>query len=81
MTDAALLEQELTTFEAHREELLAAAAGKYALVHENDLVGTYNDEKDAIAEGYRRFGNVAFLVKRITQIEQPASFVNNHLGL
>jgi hypothetical protein len=35
----------------------------------DDAVGTYADEQEAHAEGYRRFGFVPFLVKRVERIE------------
>ena len=76
-----VLKTELETFENHQEKLLEEAAGAYALVHGENLVGSYKDESDAISEGYRQFGNVPFLVKLIAQVETPANFVNNNLGI
>ena len=77
---AQVLERELKTFEEKKAELLSTAEGRFALIHESELVGTFNDEQDAIREGYTRFGNVPFLVKKITPVETAASFVNSHIA-
>lgn len=75
------LAEELATFEVHRSELLGPATGKFALVHGRDVVGTYDTERDAIAEGYRRFGNVPFLVKEVAAVEVPEYFVSGLLAI
>lgn len=78
--DAQVLTDELATFDKRRAELLGEAAGKYALVHGQDVVGFYDTQHDAIAEGYRRFGNVPFLVKLVAAVDVPEQFVTNVLG-
>lgn len=55
---------EIATYQLHRPGLLADA-GKYVLVHSDRIVGTFERQYEAIAEGYRQFGNVSFLVKQI----------------
>ena len=76
-----VLSQELATFEKHKNELLAQSEGKYVLIYQTEVVGTYSSEVDAITEGYQRFGNVPLLVKRVVQIETPINFVNNNVGV
>jgi hypothetical protein len=71
------LQRELQTFEAHRAELLGRAAGKYALVHEDEVADVFDTEGDAIRDGYRRFGNVPFLVKKIDPVDIPERFASN----
>jgi hypothetical protein len=78
---ASVLQRELETFERVKDQLLAHSEGKFVLIHDDDVLGTYNDEKDAIADGYRRLGNVPFLVRLITEVEVPANFVNGNVGL
>ena len=51
------------------------------LIHGAVVVGTYYSPEDAIAEGYRKFGNVPFLVKQITAVETPANIVSDLLGI
>jgi hypothetical protein len=70
------LRQELQTYERHRERLLGEAQGKYVLIRDDQIVSTYDTERDAIKEGYRQFGNVPFLVKRITALDEPANFLS-----
>jgi hypothetical protein len=70
------LARELDTFEEHRQELMGRAAGKYALVRGDQVAAEFDTEGDAIAEGYRRFGNVPFLVKQIEPMDIPQRFVS-----
>lgn len=65
------LARELEVFEAHRQELMGRAAGKYELVHGDQLAGEFDTETDAIGEGYKLFGNVPFLVKKIEPMDIP----------
>lgn len=74
------LREELATFAAHQDALLADSLRKYVLIHRDQVVGTYDTETDAVSEGYRRFGNVPFLVKFITPVEEPANFVSPVIG-
>ncbi|HMD98487.1 MAG TPA: hypothetical protein VKM93_14280 [Terriglobia bacterium] len=78
---ANVLETELKAYEHHRDNLLSTAEGKFALVRGDAVVGVYESEIDAISEGYRRFGNVPFLVKQIVRIETPLNFVSDLLGV
>jgi len=75
------LAQELATFEAHRDELLGSAANKYVLIKNDEIVGTYEAESDAIAQGYRQFGNVPFLVKQVLPTDRPLNFVSGLISL
>ena len=70
------LAKELASFERHRDELLGSAPNKYVLIHDEEVVGTYESESDAINEGYRKFGNVPFLVKHIVLTERPLNFLS-----
>jgi len=65
------LESELRCFEAHRAELVERARGKYALVKNDALIGTFDDQTRAIRAGYERFGNEPFLVKEISEVDLP----------
>jgi len=76
-----MLATELKTYEQHRNALLGTAEGKFVLIHGTEVAGVYDTKMDAIAEGYRRFGNVPFLVKQVIKVEVPLQFVSNHLGV
>ena len=77
----AMLDQELETYGRHRERLLRDSEGKYVLIYRDDVITVFESKNDAIAEGYRRLGNVPFLVKEIVQVEIPARFVSNLLAI
>ena len=76
-----VLATELATFAAHKAELLATAKGKFALIRGDEVAGTFDTEGDAVNQGYAKFGNVAFLVKQIVEVEQTANFVSNLIAL
>jgi hypothetical protein len=78
---APALDIELETYEKYRDHLLATAEGKYVLIYKDQVVSTYDTQMDAVAQGYRQFGNVPFLVKKITRVEIPENFVSHLLGV
>ena len=59
--------QELRTYEAHKAELLQTAKGKYALIKDTDIIGLYDREEEAFAEGYQRFRLTGFMVKQVME--------------
>lgn len=67
------LERELAAFHAALPELLSEE-GKFALVIGDDVVSTFESYADAIQAGYAKAGLTPFLVKKITRIEEVASF-------
>lgn len=75
------LATELATFREHRDELVGSSLNKYVLIHGDQIVSTYESEQDAINEGYRQFGNVTFLVKRITPGDLPLNFLSGLVRL
>lgn len=83
MTTPAILtlQTELDAFERLRMTLLDRSPGNYALVKGNTLVDTFSSEAAAIREGYRRFGNNPFLVKRIVVADVPMNFTSFNLGM
>lgn len=44
--------------------------GKYALIHDGQLVDFYSSYDDAIKIGYAKFGLEPFFVKRVRALEQ-----------
>ena len=75
------LDNELSTYEQHREGLLGTAEGKFVLIHEAEVAGVYESKWDAIREGYEKLGNVPFLVKQVLRIETPQNYVSHLLGV
>lgn len=74
------LEQELKTYEKEKERLLSEAKGKFVLIKGDKIIGVYAAKEDALAEGYKRFGNTEFLVKEITEVE-PVYFFTRPLAV
>ncbi|HLN33027.1 MAG TPA: hypothetical protein VK395_35180 [Gemmataceae bacterium] len=66
------LEAELKTFQNRLPDLLAQA-GKYALVH-GDEVSVWASQDEALDAGYERYGLEQFLVKEIAELEVPRYF-------
>jgi hypothetical protein len=74
---ADLLKRELETYEAQKSELMGQAMGKFVLIKDEEVVGVFDTQMDAIRQGYARFGNAPFLVKQIVQLEIPQNFTSN----
>lgn len=75
------LEQELRTYEEHRDELLGSAKGQFVLIKGDRLVGTFDTANDALKRGYEEFGNAPFLVKQIVEVELPMNFTSFQINL
>lgn len=76
-----VLAEELEVYAASKAELLAESEGKFVLIHDSEILGAYETEADAITEGYRRVGNVPFLVKQVLAVEIPERYVSNLIAL
>lgn len=69
------LEQELKTFEAERERLMATSTGKFALVVGDKVQGTYTTYAEALAAGYAAVGvDTPFLVKQVLPVDEVMFF-------
>ena len=75
------LETEWRFFEKNRDRFVAEAEGKFALVKGRRLFGFYESERDALDEGYRRFGHPPFMVKRVLKIEMPIDLTSNLIAV
>jgi hypothetical protein len=76
-----VLDEELETFEKHKAELLGSAEGRWVLIRNGEILGTFESQADAIDQGYQKLGLVPFLVKRIEQVESPESYLSNLIAL
>lgn len=75
------LETALKTYDQNRARLIGKQEGKYVLIHEDQVVAVCDSRTDAIAQGYRQFGNVPFLVKQILKVESPEEVISFALGI
>ena len=78
---AGMLDKEIETYHEHRDSLLADAEGKFVLVKGAEIINTFESKRDAVEQGYDRFGNAPFLVKRVLKIEIPLNYVTNFLSV
>lgn len=68
------LEKELEAFDRELPRLLAESPGKFALVHQDSVVGVFDTYQDAVTAGYAGFKLDPFMVKRIAQPEEILYF-------
>lgn len=73
-----MLEPELKTFEDKLPELLQTDNGRFVLIKEGSVVGTYADIQDALQTGYEKFGHQAFFVRQILPLQKRLNFANNN---
>jgi hypothetical protein len=71
------LETELTVYRARLVELLADK-GKYVVIKNEEILGTYATFEQALEAGYGRYGPVSFLCKQIHPTE-PILFFSHDL--
>jgi hypothetical protein len=73
-----ILEDELKTYEEHKQELLKNKEneGKYVLIKGTQIIGIFDLEKDAMSSAIKQFGDELFLVKRIEEIEQVQNYTS-----
>lgn len=69
---AAVLEQEIQTFENKRHELEEHHNGKWALVHDGEVIGLFETFDTAATEAVRQFGKGPYLIR---QVGAPAPYV------
>jgi len=63
------LEKELETYRQKLPGMLLEE-GKFALIHGDQVAGTFDAYADALTEGYKLFKLEPFLVKQIQAVEQ-----------
>lgn len=71
------LKTELELFESKRADFLRGSAGKYVLIHGNEIIGFFDRKRDALNEGYRKFKREPFLVKLISDTPRRVYFTSN----
>lgn len=71
----ALLSQEIAAYDRMRNVLEVDHFGKWVVVHDEELVDTYEDFEDAAEDAIRRFGRGPYLIRRVGEgpVRLPAS--------
>ncbi len=73
-----MLEKETKIFEQKLPELLKTDPGKFVLIKDEEIVGTYSAMQDALNAGYQKFRDQPFFVRQILPVQQPLNFMNNY---
>lgn len=76
-----VLERELRTYEQRKAEWLASHSGQFVLLKGTEVAGWFDTELAAYTAGVRRFGTVAFLVRRVQETEPSVAAPAYTLGL
>jgi hypothetical protein len=64
------LEKEIALYEKMKPELLKNHMGKFALIHGEEYIGSYDSAVNAYGEGVKRFGREPFLVRKVSEPEE-----------
>ena len=75
------LSKEYQYYLQHKADLLRQHKGKFALIKEEQLVGTFDTDQDAYKAGLQQFGNVPFLIIRIEDSDEKVWVPALALGL
>jgi hypothetical protein len=68
------IEKELRAFEKMLPKLLSSEKGKFALVYNGKLLGTFTSKEDALKFGIEKVGNEEFLIRLIVPTQEPLYF-------
>jgi hypothetical protein len=73
-----MLEKETQYFESKLSELQKTEMGKFVLIKDAKIIGTYVALADALKAGYEQFGDQPFFIKQVLPAQQPLNFANNY---
>ena len=65
------IDREWETFQANLPALLEKEAGRYVLIHDDQVASVWDTQAEALEEGYRRFNLESFLVQHVVADEKP----------
>jgi hypothetical protein len=71
-----ILEKEINTFEKIKPQLLKHHMGKFVVIHDDQLVGAYDNFNKAAEEALQKFGKGPYLIRQVVDndsIKIPAS--------
>jgi hypothetical protein len=69
------LKDDIVIYEAMRSELETSKLGKWVLIHNKELTGTFDTFEDAARVAVQRFGRGPYLIRQIgaSPVSLPAS--------
>lgn len=65
-----VLDREVKYYKANKKELIEKHEGKFVLIKRDKLVDVFDSEKSAYEAGLEKFGNQAFLIRRVSKKEE-----------
>lgn len=74
-----MFEKEIKIFEQKLPELIKTEVGRFVLIKDDQIIGTFEAIVDALKSGYEKFKDQPFFVKQILPTQQPLNFANNYL--
>ena len=74
-----MLEKEAKFYDTKVADLIKTDMGKFVLIKEEQIYGTFDAVTDALKYGYEKFDNQPFFVRQILPMQQPLNFTNNYL--
>ena len=74
-----MLEKESKIFNEQLSELIKSDIGKFVLIKDDIIVGTFAALVDALKSGYEKFREQPFFVRQILPTQQPMNFANNYM--
>jgi len=77
----ALLARELAHFEANRQEYVRQHLGKFVVIQGERLIGVYDTPQAAYEAAVAELGRELFLIRQVTQGDQPAQAPALYTGL
>jgi len=75
------LKADYAYYQKIKPDLLKSNRGKFALIKDGKLLGTFDTDSDAYKFGLSQLGNVPFLIVRIIENDERESIPILELGL
>jgi len=69
-----MFKNELQYYIQNKDELVQNYENRFLVIKGKELLGAYDTEKDAYKAGLEAFGNVPFLIKKVTKQEEIVRF-------
>ena len=76
-----MLDTERQFYSDNLAKWLGQYPGKFVLVKDQELIGTFDTDEDALTEGARRFGLKPFLVRRVQERQEEVNVPALALGI
>ena len=76
-----MFEKELEYYKVNNDELLKHYENQFLVFMGDNCIGAFTTEQEAYEAGLKQFGNVPFLIKRVTKEEEIIRFPALAIGV